>query len=98
MGRIVSKPIDGRYRSERVENFKPSRLVEQAALANALHSSMPNQSLTRFSVSTPKKIKNVPSFPGIWQTRVLIEAGYLCLTMRGCVLLQEGEGHTLRKF
>jgi hypothetical protein len=38
LGRIVSKPIDGRYRSEHVENFKPSRLVERAALANALHS------------------------------------------------------------
>jgi Integrase core domain len=52
MGRIVSKPIDGRYRSEHVENFKPSRLVERAALANVLHSSMPKQPLTRFSVST----------------------------------------------
>jgi hypothetical protein len=52
VGRIVSKPIDGRYRSERVDNFKPSSFFERAALAISLHSSMPKQSLTRFSVST----------------------------------------------
>ena len=42
--------------SVRVENFKRSRLVERAALANAFHSSMPKQSLTRFSVSTSADI------------------------------------------
>jgi len=44
--------LRGRHGSEGVENFRRSRLVDRAALANPFHSSMPKQSLTRFSVGT----------------------------------------------